>query len=251
MKWMMPRAAPTIRSGEVHLWLGLTGLSRIDDPVASGCSPEELARAARLYRAADRTLFVLAHAMLRDVLAGYLNTAASAIALRAGRHGKPELADARHADLRFNLSHSGDAVLCAVTRGREIGVDIEAVVAHEDLLSIGSHFFAEDECAALAACTDRDRVTLFYLLWTRKEAYLKAHGKGLSHPLSAFSVLASVDTRADPVVKPLTDESGSNWHCYGLPAPAGYAAGFALEGAPERVSCWQWPANTPSPASCG
>jgi len=162
------------------------------------------------------------------------------IALKRAAHGKPFLAGSHCTNLRFNLSHSGDAVLCALARGREIGVDIEATVPSDDLLNIATQFFAPDECAALAARNGGERTALFYQLWTRKEAYLKARGKGLSHPLNSFSVMPNLQAPPDPIIRDLDSGPESTWYCYELPAPQGYAAATVVSQAASALSCWRW-----------
>ena len=173
-------------------------------------------------------------------LARYLSVTPIEIALESAAHGKPYLARSHCTDLHFNLSHSGDAVLCALTSGPEIGVDIEATVLSDNLLNVASHFFAPDECAALAARRGSDRAAFFYRLWTRKEAYLKARGKGLSHPLNMFSVMPSLRVPPDPVVSGLDTGPEGTWFCYGLPAPPGYAAATVVAGAASVLACWRW-----------
>ena len=243
MLWCSPPSTLALGPGEIHLWLALRGDGPLIDIGSAGLSTDEIARARRLQRPADRELFLLAHAMLRDVLARYLSVMPIQIVLKSAANGKPFLADSHCTDLRFNLSHSGDAVLCALTRGREIGVDIEAAAPREDLLSIARHFFAPDECTALAARSGDDRLALFYLLWTRKEAYLKACGKGLSYPLNKFSVMPSLAVPSNPVVRGPDTGSEATWSCYGLPMPPGYAAATVIAGSASALSCWHWGAR--------
>lgn len=240
MQWCNPPPTLLLGPGEIHLWLALRGDAPPTYTESAGLTIDEIARARRLQRPADRELYLLAHVMLRDVLAHYLSLTPLEIVLNSAAHGKPFLAGSHCTDLHFNLSHSGDAVLCALTRGREIGVDIEAAVPSEDLLSVAAYFFAPDEYAALAARNGDDRVALFYLLWTRKEAYLKACGKGHSHPLNAFSVMPSLEVPPDPVVRGPDTESEEAWFCYGLPAPLGCAAATVIAGAASALSCWRW-----------
>ena len=187
--------------------------------------------------------------MLRDVLAQYLGVAPLAIRLGSSALGKPFLAGRYSAELHFNLSHSGDSVLIGVTRGREIGVDIETAVPSDDLLSVATHYFAPDECTALAAAGDADCVALFYLLWTRKEAYLKACGTGLSHPLNAFSVMPTLAVPPDPVMHCPDPAAQDRWYCYGLPAPDGYAAAAVTAGAAGALRYWRWSPRDPSCAN--
>ena len=240
MQWRKPPPTLALGPGEVHLWLALRGDGPSTPTASCGLAPDEMAAAQRLRRPADRELYLLAHVMLRDVLAHYLGLQPIEIALNTMAYGKPFLMNSQGTDLRFNLSHSKDAVLCGLTRGAEIGVDIEAMAQNDGLLNIATQFFAPDEIAALAACCGDDRTRLFYQLWTRKEAYLKAHGKGLSHPLNSFSVMTNLHAPPDPIIRDLGSSSEGTWFCYGLPAPRGYAAATVLAEAASALHCWRW-----------
>ena len=240
MQWRRPPPTSALGAGEIHLWLALRG-DLSPTPAQPTClAVDEIAAARRLRRPVDRELYVLAHFMLRDVLARYLNLPPVEIRLSTMAYGKPFLEDSHGTDLRFNLSHSMDAVLCALTRGCEIGVDIEAMAKNRDLLNIATHFFAADEIAALVARRGGDRAALFYQLWTRKEAYLKALGKGLSHPLSSFSVMPNLCTPPDPIIRGLDDRSQGSWYCYALPAPDRYKAATVVGEPARALCCWRW-----------
>ena len=171
--------------GEVHVWRAMRSDHTLLDQVAAGLSEDETGWAQRLCRTSDRNLYVLAHAFMRDILARYLGVAPSDVRFERGPHGKPYLTGNNRQDLCFNLSHSRDAILLALTSKAEVGVDIEYNEPLDDLMDIAGRFFAPDELAALAAHRGENRVSFFYRLWTRKESYLKACGKGLSYPLQA------------------------------------------------------------------
>lgn len=241
MHWSKPPAAPAIADHEVHLWLTMKSGALPVDALRLNMTDDERARARTLLHQSARELFMLAHAMLRDVLARYLGIEPMAIRLSRDAQGKPCLAKDHHSKLRFNLAHSGEAVLCGVAHGREIGVDIEAALPRADLLNVAAHFFAPDECAAVAACTSSNSmVELFYCLWTRKEAYLKARGSGLSFSLSAFSVLPAAGELGDFAIRCPDDDAQAAWRCRSLLTPRGYAAATVVDGPDSVVSCWRW-----------
>lgn len=239
-QWRKPPSELALSAGEVHLWLALRGEGASAPAQSYGLAVEEIATAQRLRRPLHQELYVLAHVMLRDVLARYLGQPPLKIVLDRRALGKPFLADDRGTGLRFNLSHSADAVLCGLTRGCEIGVDIEAMAPNDDLLNIATRFFTADEIAALTARRGEERARLFYQLWTRKEAYLKARGKGLIHPLNSFSVLPNLKAPPDPLIHALDARSEGRWFCYGLPAPRGYAAAMVLAEAAGTLRCLRW-----------
>jgi 4'-phosphopantetheinyl transferase len=232
-----PPCAMPIADDEVHLWLAVRSGTPGGDDGSALLSPAEATRAQRFLHESDRARFVFAHVVLRDVLGRYLGIAPSDVGLDADERGKPRLATQHGSGLRFNLSHSGDAVLCGIASGREIGVDIEAAIAREDLPRVATHFFAPDECAALDRCTAEAHSMRFHQIWTRKEAYVKALGAGLVQPLQSFSVVGDGNEES-----PVRDAGASTvWHVRSVPVPDGYAAAVVVEGAGARLSCRRWP----------
>lgn len=225
-----------IRGSEVHLWLAMRGDLAPDAPLVAALNNAERARASHLRNAADRALFVLAHAVLRDVLARHLGCDPGELLLDSGRHGRPMLAAVHDSPLEFNLSHSGDAVLIAVAQGRAVGADIEAVVSHDDLDTVAAQVFSDDECAALAAQDANGRVALFHALWTRKEACLKAWGRGLGVPTRSFSVLAARGTG----IRCPDGTPNDRLSCRSVIAPPGYAAAIAVSGEFGDVVSRRW-----------
>jgi 4'-phosphopantetheinyl transferase len=151
-------------------------------------SGEERARAARFVFARDRLMFVAAHAMLRQALSGYEGVRPDAWTFDQVANGKPVLG-ARHQgiDLTFNLAHTHGVVACAIARGVDVGVDVEAVTSRVHALDIATRFFAPAEVEALRACEAERRDVRFIEIWTLKESYIKALGEGLSHPLATFA----------------------------------------------------------------
>jgi 4'-phosphopantetheinyl transferase len=156
----------------------------------SAClSADERQRAERFMFDRDRDRFIVARARLRQLLAARLDVRPESVELVYGHHGKPALGG-RFADSgwRFNVSHSGQFAVHALSRSREIGVDIEAVRALRDSDDIAARFFSPRENAAYQALDPRDKPIGFFNCWTRKEAFIKALGDGLYHPLDRFDV---------------------------------------------------------------
>ncbi len=190
---------------------------------------EERARAARFVRDADRRRFVVSHSAVRRLLASVLGARPRDLRFEAGRHGKPRLsAPAR--DVRFSLSHSGDHALVALAIGRDVGVDIECWRPIE-ILPLARRFFAATECARIEPLDPPARPAAFFRVWTRKESFVKATGRGLSFPLRDFDV--DPDGRGDdPVVLRADGEHapGALWTIRSLDAPDGCSAALAVEG---------------------
>jgi 4'-phosphopantetheinyl transferase len=182
---------------------------------------EERARAARFVVERERARFIVARATLRRLLGERLGVSPRAVRLARAPHGKPALAGPSGASgLRFNVSHSEDVALFAFARGREIGVDVEAVRSIEDADSIAGRFFSPSEREAFFSLAAAERQLAFFRCWTRKEAFVKAIGDGLAHPLHAFDVsLAPREpARLLRVGNRRGDEAGWTLHAFD-PAP--------------------------------
>jgi len=153
----------------------------------------ERARAAAFRYAIDRDRFVARRGLMRLHLAGELGVPAYGLTIAEDDHGKPFLPD--DPDLAFNLSHSNGVALLATLRSGAIGCDIEWRNPELACPKVAARLFAPDEYAALAALPADQWVTGFFHCWTRKEAFVKALGLGLSYPLDAFSVSIGDDAR--------------------------------------------------------
>lgn len=166
-------------------------------------------RAGRLISPLHQRRFIAAHAALRQILSNYLNLAPHIISFRFNEYDKPALANTSAQHLHFNLSHSENLAVIAVTQPGEIGIDIEKITT-DAKLDVAERFFSGAEIAALNALPSEKQAAGFYRLWARKEAIIKANGKGLHQPLSSFSVsimdiieLLTVDDRTWTIL-PLT-----------------------------------------------
>jgi 4'-phosphopantetheinyl transferase len=148
-------------------------------------SPSERQRADRFAFERDRRRFIVARARLRQLLAARLDIQPEKIELLYGPHGKPAVADS---DLHFNVSHCDNLAVYAFSWGHEIGVDVEAVRWFVDAGDIAARFFSRRENVAYAALDPLDKPLGFFNCWTRKEAFIKALGDGLDHPLDSFDV---------------------------------------------------------------
>jgi len=151
-------------------------------------SEDERARHARFKFESDRDIYLVAHALVRRMLSNLTGAASDALQFVAGEHGRPEIvAPGPAAAFRFNLSHTHGLVACAVTREADIGVDVEYVERKVDVLNVADHVFSVREVEGLAALSGEAQRERFFELWTLKEAYIKAIGKGLSAPLRSIT----------------------------------------------------------------
>lgn len=172
-----------ITPGEIHLWSA--ELSNRAEDLAL-LSVAEKQRADRFLVEHAREQFIFAHAAKRRVLAQYLNQAPTEIQFLTGEHDKPYLP--QHAGIHFNISHSHRGFLLGISAEQELGVDIEYHKPGVPVIELAQRFFAQSEYESLIALPEKDQLNGFYRIWTRKEAFIKATGQGLSFGLSNFSV---------------------------------------------------------------
>lgn len=193
-------------------------------------SDVEKQRAERFHRNSDGAGFIVAHAALRLILGRRLQADPGALLFETGSQGKPFLVrQPGAADIRFNLSHSGDKAAIAVTRGRDVGVDIEHLVPRRSDLAVAKRFFSPAEIAALSGLSKAQRATGFFNCWTRKEAYIKARGEGLSIPLDSFDVSLAPGTPAALLASRFDPTDVDRWHFQDIPVGDEYVAAFAVE----------------------
>lgn len=212
-----------------EVWM--TGFSAMDAPwlvdrAARLLNAEEQARAARMRLARARSEFLLGRAILRSLLAQRLRMGVQAIPLVAVPQHKPRLIDG-HDELAFNLSHANGHIAIALTPGVACGIDLEWHDPAVEFLEIAAGHFSMPERAALLRAGRPDAIAaLFYRVWTRKEAVVKAAGDGLTLPLDGFDVSSLTTGELGLAIDSL--ESGpTQWHVRDLQAPEGFCAAFA------------------------
>lgn len=185
-------------------------------------SLDERARAQSFAYDALRRDYVVAHGMLRRLLAIYAEQPPAALVLSAAEHGKPSLATAP--GVHFNLSHSGALALVAVARGA-VGVDVERWSARVDVPRLASRVFSRAECLELETLATPDGVRDgFYAAWTRKEAYMKATGHGITRGFDHFDVTLRPGVQARLCADRLDDDAIARWGMWSLDAGTGYSA---------------------------
>jgi 4'-phosphopantetheinyl transferase len=225
-----------IAPGEVHVWAaGLALPTQQLAELETLLDRAERDRAGRFVQPLHRDRFIAAHGRLRQLLARSLQMEPSEIQFMASARGKPAIAGG----LEFNLAHSGDVALIALARDRTVGVDVEQARAMPDAEAIAARFFSADEQAALAALPAADQQAAFFNIWTRKEAFIKATGAGLSFPLDQFTV--SLGAGEDDCLLGAEDALAvtTQWRLRALAAPAGYAAAVAAQGRDWTLQLWR------------
>lgn len=239
--WSLPPSDLQLPPDEVHIWR-----AELNQPAAKvetflpTISAEERERAERFHFPGGRECYIVGRGLLRRMLGRYLAIDPAAVALVYSSHGKPLLADGcGELPLRFNLAHSGRLVLYGFVLGHAIGVDIEKNRPDFAGQRIADRFFSPAEAYTLRTLPKEVREEAFLNCWTRKEAYIKARGEGLSFPLDAFDVslkpgepAALLRTHGDP-------EEAARWSLYAPETDPGYSAAVAVEGRAWTVRYWE------------
>ncbi|MEO6525874.1 MAG: 4'-phosphopantetheinyl transferase superfamily protein [Gemmatimonadaceae bacterium] len=239
--WGEPPDHPSIHPDAVHVWNASLLLDADTiDALRDTLTPDERDRADRFHFRRHRDQFIAARGILRSILGRYLSLAPELIRFDYSSHGKPALAQQPEplGALRFNLSHADDVALIAIARDREIGVDVERIREGVSALEIAERFFSAGEVLALRDVPEARRAEAFFNCWTRKEAYVKALGAGLSHDLGGFTV--SVGTEA-ALLHVSESAVSSEWTLVSLVPSTGYAGAFAVSGAIREMHTWRAP----------
>ena len=212
-------------------------------------SRDERKRARQFFFDEDRDHYVLARGLLRLILARYLDVDPGRLRFDYNTWGKPALGEPGGSQwLNFNLSHSGDLALYAVARGRRVGVDLERMRDDVSFELLAKRFFSPREYAVLQAIPAGAKKKAFFDGWTRKEAYIKARGKGLSIPLEQFDVSLAPDEPARLLGNEMDPDDVSRWSLQEIAPAGGYAAAIAVEGRDWHVACFDLAEAEPSQA---
>ncbi len=228
--WQPALQLPALARGTVHVWLANT-------EILASCAPrfdaliddEERRRGNAYFAVADRMRDLITRGVLRALTGHYLDVSPYDVRFELGEFGKPYIASPRSTDLGFNVSHSGDVVLLAFVRDGDVGVDVERWhprLGEAERAQIAEAVFSMAERAAIAALPSvQDREQAFYAIWSRKEAYLKGTGAGIS------AGLAHIDVSADDAARLIEDRrapmAAERWGMHDVDAGPGYSAALA------------------------
>jgi|SRR5215472_1928580 len=232
--WHPPPSDLHLASNEVHLWC-----ASLEQPAAwvssflGFLSGEERARVERFSFRRDADRFTLARGILRQILGLYTQVPPQDIQFATAAQGKPALHNSSR--LRFNLSHSEDVALYALSWERELGVDVEYRRDQPGNQEVVKSFFSRSEQAEFEGLEPVSQETAFYLGWTRKEAYIKARGEGLHANLKSFDVSL---TPGEPFL--LTSEDANRWGLYSFYPKPGFVAALVVEGKNFKIRHWEW-----------
>lgn len=251
--WRPPPAVLGLSRDQVHIWrVRLEVAESVLAQLRATLAPDESARAARIPSFLEQDRYTAGRGALRAILGRYLDTEPRQVRFEYGPQGKPALiqasstgaprkaAQSRAAPVTFNLAHSHGLALVAVAYSREVGIDIELVQSGLAEQGIAERFFSPAEVKALRALSKDEQILAFFRCWTRKEAWVKARGQGLTVPLDHFDVsLAPGEPSARLRVAGALNEAAAWSLCDLTPAP-GYAAALAVEGEGWQLQTWDW-----------
>lgn len=214
----------------VHVWQAFPPdmTSRVDD-FRRLLSSEELQRADRFRFEKDRNQFTIARALLRTLIGKYLGDNPASIQFRFSDKGKPSVAGQNESGLQFNVAHSGDVILLAFARARRLGVDVEQVQADFATDEVAERFFSQAERKSLRTLSPAVRSAAFFRCWTRKEAYIKATGDGLSLGLDQFDVTLLEEEPAKLLASRPDPREAERWTMHHLNVKPGHAAALVCE----------------------
>ena len=235
-EWLLPPARLGLEEGAVHIWRAyLPGERSRLALFINTLSSDEHARAEKFLRSEDRISFTLTRGILRCVLSRYIDTAPEKIHFDYTSFGKPSLcANPEKPMLNFNVSHSNRWALFVLGENRKIGIDIEYIRAEIDVVAISRRFFSPQETHHIESAPEDKRQRLFYEIWVRKEAYIKALGKGLSISLSRFTV--PLDSHTHVALYP----DGERWLFQGISIDPGYASALVTSPLVACIHKYHW-----------
>jgi 4'-phosphopantetheinyl transferase len=240
-QWQSQDQADMLREDEVHLWI-----ASLDAPpetlfyFESVLSADEKERARRFRNIRDGKRYLIARGSLRRLLGYYLAGAPDRLQFTYNALGKPSLSGQAFATVNFSVSHSEDRALFGFARARRIGVDVEYIRADIDVLGLAKRYFSPDEFRQLDGLPANEQGEAFYCAWTRKEAYLKACGEGLSFGLERVEV--SLIPAEPPMIRKVAGASSASehWNLKHLCPEPGYIGAAAVEGRDVAFRCFTY-----------
>ena len=230
-----PPPPPPLAERAVHVWRIRLGEGDVSDFVAD-LSADECERAERFHFPSHRRDYIIAHSMLRRILGLYAQGESLANEFHIGPYGKPSLPRrGRATPIEFSLAHSGELALVAVSRGSQVGIDVERWSDRIQHLELAERFFSPQECASLRTQEPQLLTQAFFAAWSRKEAYIKATGYGVSRGLGHFDVALDPNAPAQLLADRLDASACGRWSMTSLDVGPGYSAALVAEQPVESV----------------
>lgn len=186
----------------------------------------------------DRHCFIIARGILRTLLGAYLKMAPGQVKFQFCKYGKPYIN--HFSQLRFNISHSGDMILLGFVKKHIIGIDIEYTKREVDVKNIAELFFSEEETTSLFALDEAYQMQAFYNCWTRKEAFIKAVGSGLSFPLDQFVVSLDTTKKATLIETKWDKKEKDKWILNTITPGKDYIGAVSVKGNISNIQSWRY-----------
>jgi 4'-phosphopantetheinyl transferase len=230
-----------LEPNDLHVWR--FGLSPPEERLMffhTLLSDDEQKRARRFHFDHDRHAYTTARGLLRLLIGNYQQCDPATVEIRTGKFGKPELAGGR---LKFNIAHSDGLGLAAFSRAREVGVDIERADPEKCSDGLARRSFSDIEYRQYASISGEQKSVAFFNGWTRKEAFIKATGKGLSYPLDTFDVSLLPDREARLERVNGSREQAVQWSMWALTPDHAYHGAVVVRGTGCRLSRFHFPVN--------
>ena len=244
--WKIPQSQLVLTNNQVHVWranldLSANEIARLETIL----SEDEQFRANRFRFPQHKRRFIAARAILREILANYLQIKSDALKFEYSDRGKPRLAKSMEAsNWQFNVSHSEELALYGFTYHNRIGVDIEYLRSMNDMAKIAERFFSDRESQLIANLSDEQQKQAFFQLWTAKEAYLKAIGEGLAGSLAGVDINISLEPAKSLALLSIEGnvEAAASWLMYSCVPETDYIATVAIENKTEQqqIDFWSW-----------
>lgn len=244
MRERRPSELAALAPSDMHVWKARVRDHLGDETLlGSLLGDRERARAARFFACADRSRYIIAHGLVRRLLAFYVGRDPAELTFVEGDCGKPVLSGARsNGPLGFNISHSADIILVAIARCA-VGIDVEQWSRAFDVVNLARSMFSEAEQRELAATAPAEKRAAFFTGWTRKEAYVKATGLGFSAGLTTFDVSLDPHAAAPLLADRRSPNARVRWVMRDVPIDADYSASVVAERAAARLRMFDVPAG--------
>ena len=233
-------SVPPLLTSTIHVWtIPLRTAEDVFSTLRKVLSDDEQERASRFHFEKDARSFIVARGSVRSILGAYTQSMPEDLRFLYSAQGKPTL-QRPVSDIRFNVSHSRDLALLAITRGRDLGVDVEWKNEEVEVEKLAERFFSIQEHQSLLSQPAAKKIAAFFRGWTCKEAFLKAQGMGFSRSLSSFDVDMTVGQPARLLATRPDATEADHWFLRELEVAEQYAAAIAVEGSIGEVSAFRF-----------
>lgn len=242
LEWQPNPSSFRIANSEIHIWRAFTLKdSTTDESVLDVLSSDEFARAERFHKKDDANRFIQQRTTLRWILGWYLGMHPGNVHFDYTPLGKPKLhKPTNKQNLDFNITHSGEIMLVALTTGQNVGIDAERIRPMFDMKRMIELYFSPSEIEQLASYSESNRMAAFFCVWTRKEAVLKAIGEGLQLPLDKIEVSCDPEETRLSLMIPAELRSPSDYQLFSFQPADSYVAALAAEGENWNVRSFQY-----------